>query len=139
MVQLSFVIWYTSARLRDAVVGLARCQANTIVNWEDICALMANQLIALDKSPGVCPIAIDEILRRVLGKVAALATFTDLKVCRTDQLCSGLQAGMKGVIHAVKELFDLNCDTSWGILLVDAENFQWLYPGLRYYAWQYLS
>ena len=25
-------------------------------------------------------------------------------------------------IHAVKELFDVNCDAGWGLLLVDAKN-----------------
>ena len=62
-------------------------------------------------------------MRRVLGKVVALATHADLEeVCGTDQLCSGLRAGMEGAIHAVKELFDLNCDADWGLLLVDAKN-----------------
>ena len=44
------------ARLRDAVTGLARHLANNVVKWEDIRALMANQLIAWDKCPGVRPI-----------------------------------------------------------------------------------
>ena len=62
-------------------------------------------------------------LWRVLGKVAALATRTDLEeVCGTDQLCSGLRAGMESAIHVVKELFDLNCDAGWSLLLVDAKN-----------------
>ena len=105
------------------MAGLARRLANNVVKWEDIRALMANRLIALDKCPGVRPIGIGEALRRVLGKVVALATRADLEeVCGTDQLCSGLRAGMEGAIHAVKELFDLNCDAGWGLLLVDAKN-----------------
>ena len=81
---------------------------------------MANRLIALDKCPGVRPIG---ALRHILGKVVALATRADLEeVCGTDQLCSGLRAGMEGAIHAVKELFDLNCDAGWGLLLVDEKN-----------------
>ena len=60
-------------------------------------------------------------MQHVLGKVVALATRANLEeVCGTDQLCSGLWAGMEGAIHAVKELFDLNCDAGWGLLLVDA-------------------
>ena len=65
---------------------------------------MANWLIALDKCPDVHPIGIGEALRRFLGKVATCANLEE--VCGTDQLRSGLWAGMKGVIHAVKELFE---------------------------------
>ena len=84
---------------------------------------MASRLIALDKCPGVCPIDVGEALRRILCKVIALATWTDLEdVCGVAQLCSGLRAGMEGVIHAVRELFDLYSDDGWGVLLVDARN-----------------
>jgi len=45
-------------------------------------------------------------------------------VCGSDQLCVGLQAGIKGAIHVMNELFaahqyDAN---SRGVLLVDAAN-----------------
>ena len=67
---------------------------------------MVNRLIALDKCPGVHPVDIGEALRRVLGKIVALASRADFEeVCGTDQLCSGLWAGMEGAIHVVKELF----------------------------------
>ena len=75
----------SSARLRDAVVGLARHLASTVVESEDIRALMANRLIALDKCLGVHPIGIGEALQRVLGKVVALATRANLEeVSGTD-------------------------------------------------------
>ena len=50
-----------SAKLRDALAGLARCLANSIVEWSDIKALMSSCLEALDKCPGVWLIAIGEI------------------------------------------------------------------------------
>jgi len=46
-----------SARLRDAVAALACRLANTIMSWDDICALVSNHLIALNKCPGVQPMA----------------------------------------------------------------------------------
>ena len=62
-----------SERLRDAIAELARQLANTMVEWNDICALMASRLLALDKCPGVWPIGVGEVLRRILGKVMALS------------------------------------------------------------------
>ena len=38
---------------------------------------MANQLIALDKNPGVCSIGIGKMLRRILGKATASVTNVD--------------------------------------------------------------
>ena len=93
------------------------------MDWESIHALMASRLIALDKCPGVRPIGVGEALRCILCKVIALATLTDLEdVCGVAQLCSELQAGMEGAIHAVCELFDLHSDDGRGVLLVDARN-----------------
>ena len=87
------------------MAGLAHRLANTVVKWEDIRALMANWLIALDKCLGACPIGKGEALRRVLGEVVALATRADLEeACGTDQLCCGLRADMEGSIHVVNEL-----------------------------------
>jgi len=64
-------------------------------------------LFIIDKCPGVCPIDIGEALQRILCKVVALATCSDLEeVCDVTQLYSGLWAGMEGAIHAVRELFD---------------------------------
>ena len=86
----------------DAVAMLARHLANRIIDWENMRALMASHLIALDKCPGVHPIGIGDALRRMLCKVTALATHADLEeVCGKAQLCSGLQAGMERATRAV--------------------------------------
>ena len=112
-----------SYHLRDSVALLACQLANNVVEWDDIRALMASRLTALDKCPGVRPIGIGEALHRILAKVVALATRGDLEdVCGVDQLCSGLRSGLEGAIHAVNELFDQHCDRGWGLLLVDAKN-----------------
>ena len=76
-----------SERLRDAIAELARPLANTIIEWNDIRALMASCLLALNKCPGVQPIGVGEVLRRIVGKVMALVTGVDVEqICKTDQL-----------------------------------------------------
>ena len=112
-----------SAQLRDEVAALARHLANNIVEWSHIRALMQSRLIALDKCPGVRPIAIGEELRRIVCKALAFATGSDVaEYCGVSQLCSGLEAGIEGAVHAIRELFEDNRGSCWGVLLVDAKN-----------------
>jgi len=115
----------SSARLRDSIAALCRCLCNSVVPWDDIRALVASRLIALNKCPGVRPIGIGETLRRVIGKAVCMATRIDATlVCGSDQLCAGLKAGIEGAIHAMNNLFSThqNESTGWGVLLVDAAN-----------------
>jgi hypothetical protein len=112
-----------SEHLRDAVASLARRMSNSIVDWMDIRALMANRLIALDKCPGVRPISIGECLRRILGKCLAIVTGMDVEeVSGTDQLCTGIKGGIEGATHAMSDLYNENTAHGWGILMVDAAN-----------------
>ena len=92
-----------SEQLRDSVAELVRKSANSMVGWKSVRALMASQMIGLDKSPGVRPIGIGEVLRRILGKAMALATGMDVEdICGADQLCSGLKAESEGGIHGMR-------------------------------------
>ncbi len=105
----SFLLRYGahSARLRDAVAVLIMMMANGVVEWPWIRAMMSSRLIALDKNPGVRPIGVGEVLRRLMGKVMVLCTGADVQdECGADQLCSGLRGGIEGAIHAVREVFE---------------------------------
>ena len=53
---------------------LTRRLVNSMVDWTDINALMANRLIALDKCPGVRLIGIRECICSMIGKTMALVT-----------------------------------------------------------------
>ena len=44
-----------------------------------------------------------------------------IDVCSTDQLASGLRAGIEGSIHAMTKLYGENVGDRWGLLLVDAD------------------
>ena len=64
---------------------------------------MANMLVALDKIPGVRPVGIGEIWRRMAAKVVLEVAGGEAKaVCGKAQLFAGLEAGIDGVVHAVK-------------------------------------
>ena len=47
---------------------------NSITDWNNIKALLANHLIALDKCPGVRPIGVGETLHRIISKTICLLT-----------------------------------------------------------------
>ena len=121
----SFLLCYgpQSDKLRESVASLARMLANNVVEWESIRALMASRLVALDKNPGVRPIGIGEVLRRLLGKAMVLVTGVDVEeLCGADQLCSGLKGGIEGAIHSVNRLFNESSMAGCGVLMVDAKN-----------------
>lgn len=127
----SFLLCYGShsARLRDAVASLVRLLANNIVDWNLIRALMSCRLIALNKNPGVRPIGIGEVLRRLLGKAMVLTTGVDVEeLCGADQLCSGLKGGIEEAIHSVSHIFDENSIKGHGVLITGLWNARHLCP-----------
>ena len=112
-----------SAKLRGAVAELVMVMANGVVDWSMIQALLSCRLIALDKNPGVRPIGVGEVLRRLMGKVMVLCTGADVQdACGADQLCSGLRGGIEGAIHAVRDMFEAHSEEGYGVLMVDAKN-----------------
>ena len=93
------------------------------MEWEEIRALKAKRLIALNKCPGIRPIGICEVGDRFLSKTMAHVTGDDVKnECGIDQLCSGIKGGIEAAVHGMQHLFQSNCDDGWGLLLVDASN-----------------
>jgi len=64
---------------------------------------MACRLVALDKQPGVRPIGIGSIFRRLMAKslikvIGPQAT----AACGNFNLCAGLPSGIEGAVHAVR-------------------------------------
>ena len=75
--------------LCSAIASLAR-RISTNVDPTGLYPFLASRLIAIDKLPGVHPIGIGEVVRRIVGK-AVLSVVRDdiLEVAGTDQLCAG--------------------------------------------------
>ena len=67
---------------------------------ESISALMSCRLIPLDKCPGIRPIGIGEVLRRIIGKAVVSILKPDiLNSTGYTQLCAGQEAGCEVAFH----------------------------------------
>ena len=110
-----------SVHLCRATARLARHLAESCVNPEKFEPLLASRLIALDKQPGVRPIGVGEILRRVTSKAILQVAKPDIEeACGFVQKCSGMPAGIEAAVHAMQEIY--MDESTEGILLVDATN-----------------
>uniref|UniRef100_A0A0G4I3E4 Reverse transcriptase domain-containing protein n=1 Tax=Chromera velia CCMP2878 TaxID=1169474 RepID=A0A0G4I3E4_9ALVE len=119
-----------SRELREELANLATEMGRRVFEWDQVKALMACRLVALDKCPGVRPVGMGEAIRRFLGKAVMKETREELQeACGADQLCSGLTGGLEGGIHAVRELWETliqeagdNPEKAFETLLIDTEN-----------------
>ena len=79
--------------------------------------MLACRLIALNKNPGVRPIGVREVPRRILSKAIL---FGIKSAAGSNQLCGGQIAGIESAVHSAREQF--NHENSEAMLLVDASN-----------------
>ena len=84
-------------------------------------AFLACRLIPLDKSPGVRPIGVGEVLRRIAGKVFMSVVKDDVQeTVGSVQVCAGQAGGCEAAIHAMRTVYeDIETDA---VLLIDAAN-----------------
>ena len=93
----------------------------SLENPDSLEALLACRLIPLDKCPGIRPIDVGEVLRRIMGKAVMKVLRSDIvQACGYQQLCAGQEAGCEVAIHAVRDLYDL--DSTHGFIQIDASN-----------------
>ena len=101
---VSRIFGSASTDLCTAIVNVAKKLCTEDVH-EHVAALMACRLIPLDKNPGLRPIGIGEVLRRILGKLVVMVLRPDLQTNAGDlQLCAGQRSGCEAGIHAMDEL-----------------------------------
>lgn len=104
-----------------ALASFAKRITTSYVDPSCLSAYTASRLIPLDKSPGVCPIGVGEVCRRIVGKVIMKYAKTDLQQAVGPlQLCAGFESGCEAAIHAMSEIFGEE-DTE-AMIFVDASN-----------------
>ncbi len=95
--------------LCTALANVGKRIATTAVHPEGLTAFVACRLVPIDKCPGVRPIGIGEVPRRIIAKAILKAG--------PLQLCAGQDGGCEAAVHSMKSIFDTE-----GALLVDATN-----------------
>ena len=107
--------------LREEIALLARNLASKHYHPALLDAYIGCRLIPLDKDPGLRPIGIGEVLRRIIGKsISRLASDAIKEAAGPLQTCSGHGAGAEAAIHAMHAIFkDEGTDA---VLLIDAKN-----------------
>ena len=117
----------TSLQLCQAVADLAKILCTEEIHPDCLTEYLASRLIPLDKGttkegkPGVRPIGVGEVIRRLVGKLLIGVIKDDIvSAAGPLQTCSGLKSGIEAAIHAMRQTYeDHNTEA---ILLVDAEN-----------------
>ena len=108
----------------DLCSALAACARRICTTYMDPSGLMAYtacRLIPLDKCPGVRPIGIGEVVRRIIGKAIMKTTKCFLRnAVGCIQLCAGHDAGCEAAVHAIAQIFDDN--ETEAMIFVDASN-----------------
>ena len=94
-----------SAALCNSLAGVCKRICSTHVDPKCLTALVACRLMARDKCPGVRPIGIGEVVRRIIGKVILTTIREEIQeAVGVLQVCAGHQAGSEAAIHAMRRL-----------------------------------
>ena len=110
----------TGRDLRSAYANVIKKMCVETINDGSLEALLASRLVPLDKQPGLRPIGVGEVLRRIAGKVVMSVTREDvIKSSSKSQMC-GRKAGSEAAIHAMKQMYEN--ERSDAVILVDAAN-----------------
>ena len=107
--------------LCDAIALFARKLCTEYINPEIIRCYTASRLIPLDKNPGVRPVGVGEVIRRIVGKAITMSLKPELiESTGPIQVCAGIKGGVEAAIHSLRKIYDE--PQTQGILLVDANN-----------------
>ena len=86
--------------------ALAAVVCSSVVNPESISALVACRLIPLDKCPGVRPIGVGEVPRRIIAKAILCTIGKDVEEAAGSlQICASQDGGCEAAVHAMRSIF----------------------------------
>jgi hypothetical protein len=120
------LLWYgrASSKLREEIIAWVDWMSNSSPPWPAYHAPMGKRLVALDKEPGVRPVAIGEIWQRCIAKGNLKSSGAEAKrACGSVQLCVGLEAVIEGALHAVRLRAETN--ESLQFWAVEIDNTLW--------------
>ena len=90
-------------------------------NGRDMEAFLSCTLVPLNKNPGVRPIGIGEVLRRIFGKSTKSILKEEIQDATGNlQLCAGQLGGCETAVYAMADIYN-DVETE-AVLLVDASN-----------------
>ena len=91
-----------SEELSVVVTDMSDWMANSSPHWDAYRALMACCLVVLNKRPGVLTVGIGWTLCHAITKLVMRKPGDQARTeCESLQLCTGIEAGVEGVTHAV--------------------------------------
>ena len=107
--------------LREEVACFTKNLATKSYHPQLLQPYIASRLIPLEKNPGIRPIGIGEVLRRIVGKMISYHASKEIKEAAGPlQTCAGHGAGAEAAIHAMKSIFE--SEETDAVLLIDASN-----------------
>jgi hypothetical protein len=110
-----------SELLCQSIADMAKRLCTEDVDSGVLKEFLSCRLIPLDKNPGVRPIGVGEVLRRIIGKAIMRVLKQDIvHASGTLQTCAGIESGIEAAIHSMATAFQDS--KAQAILLVDATN-----------------
>ena len=110
-----------SVEISKTIAKIAKQLATEELNTELMEPYNACRLIPLDKNPGVRPIGIREVMRRIIGRIITKCLKNELMSLGSNyQLCVGQKCGIEYAIHTLRDQYSKTSDDA--VLLIDAEN-----------------
>ena len=110
-----------SSDLCNSISSVAKRISSEYLDPSILSSYTASRLIELSKNPGVRPIGVAEVLRRIISKAVLAVIGWDIKEAAGGvQLCVEQVSGCEAGVHALRGIF--NDEETEAILLVDATN-----------------